>query len=91
MSFKKINQGSGKNFVSWWTRQKNELGPPVIGQREAWSRGATSFRGDAIMVAIGRYLLLGLQTDVSLRSLGVLNKPPLKFSQLSFSLREFVF
>lgn len=77
----------------------------AIGQRRgAWSRGpdqplgqagwgqaTTSFRGDAIMAAIGRYLLLGLQTDVSLRSLGVLNKPPLKFSQLSFSLREFVF
>jgi len=40
MSFKKINQGSGKNFVSWWTQQKNELGPPVIGQRRRPGAGA---------------------------------------------------
>lgn len=49
--------------------------------------GRNPFRGDAIMKAIGRYLLLGLQTDVS-SVLGVLNKPPLKFSQLEFLLRN---
>ena len=74
-----------------WPEGGVEPGPWSIAGQAGWGQAATSFRGDAIMVAIGRYLLLGLQTDVSLRSLGVLNKPPLKFSQLSFSLREFVF
>ena len=68
-----------------------EPGPWSTAGQAGWGQAATSFRGDAIMAALGRYLLLGLQIDVSLRSLGVLNKPPLKFSQRSFSLREFVF
>lgn len=42
------------------------------------------------MAALGHYPLLGLQTNVS-APLGALNKPRLKFSQLSFPLREFVF
>lgn len=33
MSSNKVNQGSGKNFISWWTQQNNEFGPSVTGRR----------------------------------------------------------
>lgn len=49
MSSNKVNQGSGKNFVSWWTQQNNELGPSVIG----W-RGRPGRRGpDELLVKLG--------------------------------------
>lgn len=105
MSSNKANQGSGKNFVSWWTQQNNELGPSnneLIGHSRrpgGWGPDellvnlgvATTFHGDAITVELRHHMLLGLQAAVNLPSLQVLNKPPLKFSKWNLSLSEFVF
>lgn len=49
MSSNKVNQGSGKNFVSWWTQQNNEFGPSVIG----WRGRPGSWGPDELLVKLG--------------------------------------
>lgn len=58
MSSNKVNQGSGKNFVSWWTQQNNEPGPSVIG----WRGRAGSRSPDELLVKLGEAVLQLLST-----------------------------
>lgn len=80
MSSNKVNQGTGKNFASWWTQQNNGLGPWELAAGEAWGRGPDEHRSNWVRPRrnffprwrtdgeLAHYLLLGLQTAVSLQS-----------------------